>query len=397
MISDEEKKLINRFPSNLELSYGQIDHTKVHYDIYSLIPMGKKYFAWFTYFNDDCVCYIVDSKSFEIYEKVTVIFDETLSLGTIVYGTIITYEKNKFFIIEDLCYYKNKCMNRKKNYEKFNLLNHMVHYEFSMKPYFSSFLTFGMPVMKSNLKDAFEISQQLIYNIYAIQCIKMSDFKKYNKVIYNKNKEPEKINVILKIVPHIQNDIYELFGYTNGKMISVGYAGVPTYEKSVMLNKLFRNIKENNNLDMLEESDDEEEFENICDDKFVDLKKTYNMECTYDYNNKKWVPNKIVKTNKLSNMKDVMNHLQKNQRIKKIFRSTYFPIKPEKVDDHVEKIILDADILASLMFGLNVGVEFAGRLKHELRFEGASKQLFSGFLKFLDNKSLYLDSSKKSC
>ena len=90
-------------------------------------------------------------------------------------------------------------------------------------------------------------------------------------------------------------------------------------------------------------------------------------------------------------------NFKKNERIKKIFRSTYFPIKPEKVDDHVEKIILDADILASLMFGLNVGVEFAGRLKHELRFEGASKQLFSGFLKFLNNKSLYLDSSKKSC
>ena len=93
----------------------------------------------------------------------------------------------------------------------------------------------------------------------------------------------------------------------------------------------------------------------------------------------------------------VKPNFKKNQRIKKIFRSTYFPIKPEKVDDHVEKIILDADILASLMFGLNVGVEFAGRLKHELRFEGASKQLFSSFLKFLDNKSLYLDSSKKSC
>ena len=90
-------------------------------------------------------------------------------------------------------------------------------------------------------------------------------------------------------------------------------------------------------------------------------------------------------------------NFKKNQRIKKIFRSTYFPIKPEKVDDHIQKIILDADILASLMFGLNVGVEFASRLKHELRFEGGSKQLFSGFLKFLDNKSLYLDSSKKSC
>ena len=88
---------------------------------------------------------------------------------------------------------------------------------------------------------------------------------------------------------------------------------------------------------------------------------------------------------------------KKNQRIKKIFRSTYFPIKPEKVEDHVEKIILDADILSSLMFGLDVGVQFASRLKHELRFKGGTKELFSGFLKFLNNKSLYLDSSKKSC
>ena len=93
----------------------------------------------------------------------------------------------------------------------------------------------------------------------------------------------------------------------------------------------------------------------------------------------------------------VKPNFNKNQRIKKIFRSTFFPIKPEKVDDHVEKIILDADILGALLFGLDGAGEFAERVKHELRFEGASKQLFSGFLKFLDHKSLYLDSSKKSC
>ena len=295
MIADNEKEIINRFPSNLELSYGQIDHTKVHYDIYSLIPMGKKFFAWFTYYNNDCVCYILDGKNKEINEKVTVIFDETLSLGTIVYGTIINCEKNRFFIIEDLCYYKNKCMNRKKNYEKFNILNHMMKYELSMKPYFNSIMTFGMPIMKSSFKEAFEISDRIVYNIYAIQCIKMSDFKKYNKVIFNKNKQEEKINVILKVVPLIQNDIYELFGYTNGEIISVGYASIPTYEKSVMLNKIFRNIKENDNLDTLEESDDEEEFQNVNLSKYVDLDKRYNMTCVYNHKFKKWVPLEIVK------------------------------------------------------------------------------------------------------
>ena len=37
------------------------------------------------------------------------------------------------------------------------------------------------------------------------------------------------------------------------------------------MNELFRNIKENSNLDLLEESDDEEEFENVNPDKYVYL------------------------------------------------------------------------------------------------------------------------------
>ena len=39
------------------------------------------------------------------------------------------------------------------------------------------------------------------------------------------------------------------------------------------------------------------------------------------------------------------------KRIKRTFESTFFPIKPKNVADDLEKIILDADILSSLMFG----------------------------------------------
>tara|TARA_B100000029_G_scaffold496404_1_gene562681 strand:- start:400 stop:1119 length:720 start_codon:yes stop_codon:yes gene_type:complete len=85
------------------------------------------------------------------------------------------------------------------------------------------------------------------------------------------------------------------------------------------------------------------------------------------------------------------------KRIQRIFQSTFFLIKPKNVNDNLEKIILDADVLASLMFGMETGVEFARRLKHEIRFEDDSKLLFEGFLKLIKNKSLYLDSSKKSC
>jgi hypothetical protein len=56
------------------------------------------------------------------------------------------------------------------------------------------------------------------------------------------------------------------------------------------MNSLFRIIKENKNLDALEESDDEDEFENINEDKFVFLNKKYNMRCEYSYRFKKWIP-----------------------------------------------------------------------------------------------------------
>ena len=59
------------------------------------------------------------------------------------------------------------------------------------------------------------------------------------------------------------------------------------------MNKLFRKIKENDDLDKLEESDDEEEFENPNIYKFVNLEKSYKMTCSLNRKFKKWVPIKI--------------------------------------------------------------------------------------------------------
>jgi hypothetical protein len=61
-----------------------------------------------------------------------------------------------------------------------------------------------------------------------------------------------------------------------------------------MMNRLFRNIKENANLDALEESDDEEEFEDDRPDKFVFLDKSYNMVCIWNNKFKKWAPIRLA-------------------------------------------------------------------------------------------------------
>ena len=96
--------------------------------------------------------------------------------------------------------------------------------------------------------------------------------------------------------PNIQNDIYELF-----VMPSRGcephfhnFAHIPSYKTSVMMNRLFRNIAENQRLDALEESEDETEFENTEPDKYVSLHKEYIMVCRFHKRFCRWVPVQVV-------------------------------------------------------------------------------------------------------
>lgn len=115
---------------------------------------------------------------------------------------------------------------------------------------------------------------------------------------YNINNNNKKYKIFI-ISADIQNDIYNLVdpdhddssNYTiSNKLV----ASIPDYKTSVFMNALFRNIKENRSLDALEESDDEDEFENTNIDKFVDLTKRIKMKCIFNYKFKKWTPIECV-------------------------------------------------------------------------------------------------------
>jgi hypothetical protein len=137
------------------------------------------------------------------------------------------------------------------------------------------------------------ISENIIGNTNDIKVTPINE----NIIINSRQKQQS--NDIYKtffIKPDLQNDIYYLYqlNTTNFEGISKEIAHIPDYKTSVFMNKLFRNIKENNNLDSLEESDDEEEFENIQIDKYVDLNKVLKMRCIFNYKFKKWIPISIV-------------------------------------------------------------------------------------------------------
>jgi hypothetical protein len=92
----------------------------------------------------------------------------------------------------------------------------------------------------------------------------------------------------------IASDVYYLFAMDSFQQpIFYQYCLIPNYQTSIWMNSLFRNIKENKHLDYIEDSEDEEEFENIKEDKYVFLDRILKIECVFNWKFKRWVPIKI--------------------------------------------------------------------------------------------------------
>jgi hypothetical protein len=132
-------------------------------------------------------------------------------------------------------------------------------------------------------------------------------------------KRPTNRESVFLVKADIQNDIYNLYSLAPDQTEEQhSTAHIPDFNTSVMMNKLFRNIKENQNLDALEESDDEEEFENERADKFVYLDRSLKMVCQFNHKFKKWSPIKIADKNSRviasSEAKNVYKPYDQNRR-----------------------------------------------------------------------------------
>ena len=331
----DKENILKEFP-NIKLSYETLVHKKVYNSDYIVaIPEGKKCFAWFTDLNNKNVCLIMEltnNKQISDIKITNASFSNELSYGTILYGTVIYNSHNKFFFIEDIFSYKGNNIDRENWGEKLTKINTMFKKDLNQVSYNNNFIVFGLPLMSKTNEDLERKIENLNYKIETIQyklfnkvnsflLINYTNFIKINEInkpnaptIDNKinNKIFTKKEVVFLVRPDILDDIYYLYCLNNeGQEDQHSIAHIPNYDKSVMMNKLFRIIKENDNLDALEESDNEEEFENENVDKFVYLDKSYKMICQFNHKFKKWVPIKIANEN---------SEIIKNYEIKNIYK-----------------------------------------------------------------------------
>lgn len=310
------------FPQ-IKLSYEHILHKKVYnYNCVLAIPYGVKCIAWFTIKDNMNVCNIMELSNNAVINTTIYkcCFNSELSFGTIFYGTLIKTQGSSFFTIENIFYYKGKSILHYTWGEKTHLLTQIFKYDITQVAYNNQFIIFTLPIIKASFNELLQEIKMLKYKVQYIQYKFFSDTNynanTYTKYIYNNTPHTEKdfmshsiqpsINkdkyAIFTVKPDIQPDIYNLYTCDNrGGFTFYDVAYIPDYKTSVMMNQLFRNIKENNNLDRLEESDSEDEFENENIDKFVYLNRSYNMNCVYHHKFKKWVPLSISEKKQVDN------------------------------------------------------------------------------------------------
>jgi len=326
-----------RFPE-FELSYETISHTKVSssYNVATAIPTGKKVFLWFTFYEDTDVCYLFELNKDKRISKgklINIQFDIKLAYGTVLYGSCISDENNetKAIVVDDILYYHGVSLNNTNIIHKLSMLNktfsQITKQDSSLPIYISIFWEITVNETTESYPNTIssEVFDTIPYNIHHIQYRCAYEKRPFVNVFMNKklnvvnlpqqtrhvsnplddislipfkmslHKSQYNYPTVFQVMADIQFDIYHLFIYgRNNQRVYYNVAYIPNYKTSVFMNSLFRKIRENDNLDYIEESDDEDDFQNIDADKYVDIHKVLYIECNFNNKFKKWVPNKVV-------------------------------------------------------------------------------------------------------
>ena len=263
------EKLMPLFPKINKINYDIVHQlTKnsgssvSHSSSYSclFIPKGPKIFAWFTYYNNKPICLFYNQEQEKIVTHY-VCFKEELSLGTILYGTLI----DNNFVCETIHLYKNEMVGG--NFiNKINIIRDILKFSIKDTNDFQS-VSFKLPQM-SNSKILLECSN-LPYQVYGILQIE----------------NRPKLVILNHLFGHFHikkdyslEDVYNLYTLNEKNEMEVySTALVNDFKTSHFLKKIFRIKKTYKNIEFSDEEDDENE-------------NMLYVSCIYIHEFKKWKP-----------------------------------------------------------------------------------------------------------
>jgi hypothetical protein len=340
--------VVDRFPV-IELSYETAVHKKVYIPaVVIAIPFGVKHYLWITFDTEGHACYSLElnrvKKIVGITKLATADWYSRYAHGTVLYGTW----SNNIFVTEDIYYYRglylrgaNTATRLKYLYDIFSDIRvdnirlaqtFLIHSESDIQGYRSKIeISSGLAIHHLQVRHTESLAPYLNIvldrsgNVHAAfmsggisgGTSVISGTNGTSNVISDsgtsgmsyigsgtngtsngtsnipENRTPDfrrpqyRIPTVFAVRADIQPDIYFLFTSENEYF---GVAYIPSYQKSIYMNRLFRRIRENDCIESAEDSEDESDFENTSPSKFVELSKTLYMECIWSPKFKKWVP-----------------------------------------------------------------------------------------------------------
>lgn len=343
---EQKIKQIPPFDLSYETSSSHRKSTSDPNQIGFFIPKSKKYLVWFTFLGDRDVAILLELSrekkpvQYKIMEGI--LFDPDgpdLAIGSLLYGSIYSKSENKIvFVIEDVLIYQ--CISLRKLC--FAERSGMLYRIFSKGLIQTSFsgpanaqFAFTVPVSFDGSRDPTpEEFERVPYPVHHIQYRLFDRIVPYVNIVLQSragaaihrasfpntvasaatiltsktscllhrvpirgNREPVrhlkgKERDVFLVRADIQSDMY-ILTHPRG-LYEPDYAYIPNYRVSVFMNSLFRNIKENRNLDAIEESDDDEELMDTRVDKHVYLNREYKMECIYHKKFLRWIPLRVL-------------------------------------------------------------------------------------------------------
>jgi hypothetical protein len=332
----------------MKISYEINTYKKVSASGFYIIPRGKKCIVWLTVYKSaqEAIFFDVDPRDHSKIKFVSIRaihpsqqfhFNDFQGSGTVLYGTLFTHgpDQQQFFAVENIHVYENACVDHLNVVQKDELL-YTLFSKSGPSPstharvHAQTQVMFGVAVKCGTYAEALKVANTpsiIPYSVYAIQgrfhtqtdnkyyqnCQSQTGGSEHTLKPQGGDKRPlqplltvgsehplpttfaQQVRTKLFMVsPQHLVDMYTLrCPITN--VVEPEPAHVGDYKTSVLLNSIFRTVRENASLDAAEESEDEEVFQasqQMHIEGYISSSSPPEraMICTYNYKFKRWVP-----------------------------------------------------------------------------------------------------------
>ena len=293
--------MLGRMLPPFELCYAMDRHRKVVPDAFVVAPRGDRTLIYFCSEEGEDACYM-----FKLNRhgrpgrgrRLLACFSSDLCAGTLLYG--VTQQDDKRFICEDVLWTRGERVDRIPLARKIAVWEDLFERGLGRAPS-ALYLDIALPVWTEDRAEAEREAAASAYPCrgvfgYAARLPGLRPLALPGRagptgggaaVASGAGRRTVAVLIAEALEPA---DTYDLFGQGELGPERVGRACIPSLKASVMMNAFLRKIKENSNLDLLEESDEEAEFEDVDADRHLHVGRRVIVRCAYNSRHRGWEP-----------------------------------------------------------------------------------------------------------